>query len=95
MTKPAAPPTFPYWPFSCMAFYSHVARDLSGCAEAVTQAEDGVQAMKAEADYGVTLFHDLMQGYYDLALMPFTAMTGILTAKATHEQTPPDKAAQA
>lgn len=94
MAKPA-PPTFPYWPFSCMAFYSHMARDLTGCAEAVTQADDGAQILHAEADYGAGLFRDLTQAYYELALMPFTAMAGILTAHAEPAKTPAAKAVRA
>lgn len=95
MSKPAAPPTFPYWPFSCMALYSHLARDLSGCVEAVVEAEDGVQAAHAEADYGIAIFHDLMQAYYELALVPLTAMTGILAAKDAPAETQPTRAARA
>jgi hypothetical protein len=78
-----------------MAFYSHVARDLEGCAEAVTHADDGVQALHAEADYGANLFRDLTQAYYDLALMPFTAMAGILAAQAEPQKTEPAKTVRA
>ncbi len=73
-TKPAPAPEFPAWPFSYMALYSHLARDFGRYAQTMSEATDTMQAARAEGDYGASLFHDLMQGYYELALAPFNAM---------------------
>src|SRR5512140_223473 len=77
---PAPAPDFPSWPFSYMAMYSHLARDFGRYAKTLTEATDAMEAARAEGDYGASLFHDLMQGYYELALAPFNAMVKAASA---------------
>ena len=84
---PAPPHEFPFWPFSCMAFYSHVMRDFGRYGQAMTQATNPMQTVRAESDYGLSLWKDMFQAYYDLALLPMT-----LAAKAS--TTPPMTSAQ-
>lgn len=81
--QPPAPVPFPAWPFDCMSLYSHLARDFGRYAQKVTQASDPADTLRAEGDYGVSLFHDLMKGYYDLAVMPFNVMMGAFTTTTT------------
>ncbi len=81
MAKPSAehapPHEFPFWPFSCMTFYSHAVRDFERYGQAMTHANDAMQAVNAEGSLGLNLWRDMMQAYYDLALLPLT-----LAAKA-------------
>ena len=80
MAKPSvesAPPAFPFWPFSCLDFYRHAARDLGRCSQAMTRSTDAMQTLRAEGDYGLNLWQDVMQAYWDLAVLPMT-----LAAKA-------------
>ena len=75
--RPEAP-EFPYWPFTCLSLYTRMARDFGGCAEAVARSNDAMDAMRAETDFGVKLYADLMKGWCDLALAPWTAMAGAM-----------------
>jgi hypothetical protein len=85
-------PEFPYWPFNYMSLYSHMARDFSRYAQAASKSTDPMEAAGAEGDFGMRLFTDLMQGYYDLALAPWTAMAAIMTKGA--QQAEPAAAAK-
>jgi hypothetical protein len=73
---------FPYWPFNCLSLYSHVARDVGAYTQAMTRCTDAMQAARVEGDFGVQLFADLMQGYFDLALAPWTAMASVMAEAA-------------
>jgi hypothetical protein len=86
-------PEFPFWPFSCLSLYTQMARDFGGYAEALTRSTDAMEAARAEADFGVRLFTDLMQGYYDLALAPWTAVAAAMAepARGVPEAAPPAK----
>jgi hypothetical protein len=75
-------PEFPYWPYNCLSLYTHMARDFSRYAQAMTKSTDAMEAARAEGDFGVRLFGDLMQGYFDLALAPWTAMASVMTERA-------------
>jgi hypothetical protein len=79
---PNRAPEFPYWPFNYMSLYSHMARDFSRYTQAASKSTDPVEAARAEGDFGMRLFADLMQGYYDLALAPWTAMAALMTERA-------------
>lgn len=76
MAKPtadAAPPhEFPFWPFSCMTFYSHAMRDFGRYGQAISKVNDPAQALRAEGAFGLNLWQDMMQAYYDLAILPMT-----------------------
>ncbi len=48
----APPHAFPFWPFSCMAFYSHAMRDFGRYGQAITKAAGPAQAARAETDMG-------------------------------------------
>ncbi|HEY4029698.1 MAG TPA: hypothetical protein VGM25_05100 [Caulobacteraceae bacterium] len=72
---------FPVWPFDCLSLYTQVMRDFSGCAEAVSRSNDAMDAVRAETDFGAKLYADLMKGWYDLALAPWTAMAGVMAAQ--------------
>ena len=69
------PHAFPSWPMSCLTYYRHLADDYARCVGALGKTIDPVQAARAEGDYGVSVMHDMIQAWYDLALAPFTAMT--------------------
>ena len=69
---------FPFWPFNCLSLYTQVMRDIGGCAEAVSRSNDAMDAVRAETDFGAKLFADLVKGYYDLALAPWTAMAAVM-----------------
>lgn len=84
-TADAPPPhEFPFWPFSCTAFYSYAMRDLGRYGQAATRATDGLQALRAEGDYGLALWQDLMQAYYDLAVLPLTLATTAAAGATRH-----------
>jgi hypothetical protein len=82
-------PEFPYWPYNCLSLYSHMARDFSRYAQAMTKSTDAMEAAHAEGDFGVRLFADLMQGYFDLALAPWTAMASMMAESAKDVQASP------
>ena len=75
-------PDFPLWPFDCLSLYSQMARDFGAYAQDMTRCTDAMEAARAEADFGVKLFADLMQGYFDLALAPWTAMASVMAEQA-------------
>jgi hypothetical protein len=73
---------FPYWPFNCLSLYTHMARDFGAYTQAMTQCTDAMEAAHVEGDFGVRLFADLMQGYFDLALAPWNAMISVMAETA-------------
>lgn len=75
-------PVFPYWPFNALSLYIHMAQDFGRCAQALTGCANAAEAARAEGDFGLRLFGDLMQGYYDLALAPWTAMASVMAEQA-------------
>jgi hypothetical protein len=93
MAKPpveAAPPVaFPFWPLSCMEFYLHAMRDFGRYNQAVTQSTDPMQTLRAEGDYGLSLWQDAMQAWFDLAVLP---MTLAAKAAAATPVAPPNQA---
>jgi hypothetical protein len=82
-------PEFPYWPYNCLSLYTHMARDFSRYAQAMTKSTDAMEAARAEGDFGVRLLTDLMQGYFDLALAPWTAMASVMAERAGGAQAAP------
>jgi hypothetical protein len=82
-------PEFPYWPFNCLSLYSQMARDVGDYAQAMTRCTDAMEAARVERDFGVRLFADLMQGYFDLALAPWTAMAAVMAEAAEDVQAEP------
>jgi hypothetical protein len=81
-TDPNRAPEFPFWPYNYMSLYSHMARDFSRYAQAASKSTDPMEAARAEGDFGMRLFTDLMQGYVDLALAPWTAMASVMAERA-------------
>jgi len=81
-------PEFPYWPFNCLSLYTHMARDVGAYAQAMTRCTDAMEAAQVERDFGVRLFADLMQGYFDLALAPWTAMASVMTGQDSSAKPP-------
>jgi hypothetical protein len=75
-------PAFPAWPFSCLSLYRQVARDFGKCTQEVSTSTDAMEAARAEADFGVRLFADLMRCYFELALAPWTAMASVMAGRA-------------
>ena len=73
---------FPDWPFNWLALYSQTARDFSAYTQAMSRCTDAMEAARAEGDFGVRLYADLMQGYVDLALAPWTAMAEAMAQQA-------------
>jgi hypothetical protein len=71
--QPSAP-QFPAWPLNCLSFYSHMAGDYGRFVQSLGAVTDPAQAARAEGDYGVSVMHDMMQAWYDLALSPWAAM---------------------
>jgi hypothetical protein len=82
-------PEFPFWPYNCLSLYAHMARDFGRYTQAVTKSTDAMQTARAEGDFGVRLFADLMQGYFDLALTPWTAMASVMAERAVDAQEAP------
>jgi hypothetical protein len=80
--RPSQATEFPYWPFNCLSLYSQMARDVGAYAQAMTRCTDAMEAARVEGDFGVRLYADLMQGYFDLALAPWTAMASIMAEAA-------------
>jgi hypothetical protein len=72
----------------CLAFYSHAMRDFSRYAQAMTTCTDPMQAARAEGDFGVSLWRDAMQAYYDLAVLP---MKLAIQAAAQHPAAQPNE----
>ena len=85
-------PEFPYWPFNCLSLFSQMARDVGDCAQAMTQCTDAMEAVRVEQDFGVRLYSDLMQGYFELALAPWTAMATVMAETAADAPVRPPKA---
>lgn len=79
----APPHEFPFWPLSCMTFYSHAMRDFGRYSQALISATDPTQAVRAEGDYGLSLWQDVMQAYFDLALLPMTMAAKAAASAAT------------
>ena len=48
----------------------------------MTRCTDAMEAVRVERDFGMRLYADLMQGYFDLALAPWTAMASVMTEAA-------------
>lgn len=78
---PLAGQDYPYWPFNWLSAYGQVARDFGRYAQALTQCTDAMEAARAEADFGLRLFDDLVQAYWALAAAPLTALASA-TAQA-------------
>jgi hypothetical protein len=89
LAEPAPLPAFPLWPFSCLEYYQHALRDFGRCNEAMTHATDAMDAVRAEGDYGLSLWQDTLQAYFDLAVLPMT-----LAAKAAERAAPARQAAE-
>lgn len=81
-------PEFPYWPFNWLSVYSQVAHDFGNYTQAITRCTDAMEAARVEGDFGVRLFADLMQGYFDLALAPWTAVASVMAERAEHGPAP-------
>jgi len=73
-TEQAPPHEFPSWPLNCLTYYRHLADDYSRCVRAFANATDPAQAARAEGHFGVSVMHDIMQAWWDLALARMTAM---------------------
>ena len=57
MTAPSkAPPPLEAasWPFNCLSFYNHMARDFGRYAQTVSKTTDPVEAARAEGDFGMS-----------------------------------------
>lgn len=85
-------PGLPYWPFNCLALYTQMARDVGRYAQAMTACTDTMEAVHVEGELGASLFHDLMKGYYDLALAPWAAMAAIMVERAADGEPAPETA---
>lgn len=83
VSGPASAPEFPSWPLNCLTFYRHLGDDYARYVQALGRATDPTQAARAEGDYGISLMHDLMQAWYDLALSPFAAVAKVAGAPAS------------
>jgi len=77
--KSPQPTGYPYWPFSGLALYTQVLRDLGSYTQALTQCTDAMEAMRAEGVLGLRLMDDMMRAYADLAVLPWTAMASALS----------------
>jgi hypothetical protein len=86
---PARAPAFPAWPFNYMSLYSHMAKDFGRYAQAVTKSTDPLETTRAEGDLGLRLWNDMMQGYYQLAIAPFMAMTTAMAQPPVKAAPPP------
>lgn len=88
MTKPNPEPgpahVLPYWPFSVLDVYQHMAYDMGRYAQTLSHVADAADVLRADAECGVNLWRDLVLGYQELALAPFTA---IMNAAAGDENT--------
>jgi hypothetical protein len=82
ITEQAPPHAFPAWPMNCLTFYCHLADDYGRFMQRLGGVADPAQAARAEGDYGVSVMHDAMQAWYDLALSPFTAMAKVAAGPA-------------
>jgi len=80
--KAEVPAELGAWPLNCLAFYTHMVRDFGNYTRAVTTSTDPIDTARAEGDFGVNLFSDMMQAYYDLALAPWTAMASAMAQRA-------------
>jgi hypothetical protein len=69
-----------------MSLYRQMAQDFGRCAVDLSHSTDAVEAARAESEFGMRLLSDLMKGYYDLALAPFTAMTAVIAEQAESAQ---------
>ena len=71
---PILPPPhqFPYWPMSWLSLYNQALQDFARYAQAMSGCTDPMQVMRAEGDYGLNLWRDSVQAYYDLAILPVT-----------------------
>jgi hypothetical protein len=83
-------PEFPSWPFDCLSLYSQMARDFGAYAQTLTRCTDAMEAAHAEADLGVKLFADLMRGYFDLALAPWSAVAAAMAERAGDAEAQPE-----
>ena len=94
LSEQAPPHEFPSWPMNCLAFYCHLANDYGRFLQTVGgSVTDPGQIARAEGDLGVTVMHDWMQAWYDLALSPFTAMTKVAAGASEFPAAEPDAAA--
>ena len=92
--EPAPPHEFPFWPLDCMTFYSHAIRDFGRYGQAMSKVNDPAQALRAEGAYGLNLWQDMMQAYYDLAVLPMTlAAKAAASAEAEAEPDQPARPA--
>lgn len=78
---------FPYWPLEFLLLYNHAMRDFTRYAQAMGRCTDAMQVVRAEGDYGLHLWQDTMQAYYDLAVLPASlAMKAVSQAPAERRQ---------
>lgn len=66
------PHPFPYWPMECLLLYNEAMRDFTRYTRDMAHCTDPMQAARAESTYGMRLWQDAMQAYYDLAVLPMT-----------------------
>ena len=78
----APPPDYASWPFHWIAAYGQMTRNLGRYTGALLQSTDAMEAARAEADLGMTLFGDMARAYWELALAPWTAMASVMTQQA-------------
>lgn len=78
-----APHEFPYWPMECLLLYNDAMRDFARYTRDMTRSTDAMQVARADSDYGMRLWQDAIQAYYDLAVLPWS-----LAAKAAERATP-------
>ena len=83
---PPAPHQFPYWPMECLLFYNQAMRDFVRYTRDMGRSTDPMQAAHAESDYGIRLWHDAMQAYYDLAVLPMKLAAKAAERAAAHPE---------
>jgi hypothetical protein len=79
-----APHAFPYWPMECLLLYHDAVRDFARYTQDMARSTDPVQAARAEGNYGMRLWQDAMQAYYDLAVLPMNMAVKAAKQAAPH-----------
>ena len=82
IVEEASPSSFPLWPFTCMAYADHIARDYRQHLVKLGQAATGVEMVQTESLYGLHLFSDLTRACYNLALAPYSALWAVAAGDA-------------
>ena len=75
-----AAPSFPSWPFACMAYAEHISRDYRRHLADLGRTATGVELVQSAGAYDAHLMRDLTKAFCSLAFAPYAALWSAMAA---------------